>query len=58
MINSTNIAEQTVATNGNILFANTQVRTCSANYCNGWLNDADSVEDKVYIYFSEVPKED
>lgn len=38
MINSTNIAEQTVATNGNILFANTQVRTCSANCCNGWLN--------------------
>ena len=30
MINSTNIAEQTVETNGNILFANTQVRTCSA----------------------------
>ena len=23
-----------------------------------WLNDADSVEDKVYIYFSEVSKED
>lgn len=23
-----------------------------------WLNDADSVEDKVYIYFSEIPKED
>lgn len=23
-----------------------------------WLNDADSVEDKTYIYFSEIPKED
>lgn len=23
-----------------------------------WLNDTDSVEDKVYIYFTEIPKED
>lgn len=38
MINSTNIAEQSVATNENILFANTLVRTCRANCCNGWLN--------------------
>lgn len=23
-----------------------------------WLNDTDSVEDKVYVYFTEIPKED
>lgn len=23
-----------------------------------WLNDTDSVEDKVYIYFTDIPKED
>lgn len=23
-----------------------------------WLNDSDGVEDKVYVYFSEIPKED
>lgn len=37
MKNSTNINDQIVNANSNILFANTLVQTCSAN-CNGWLN--------------------
>lgn len=37
MIDSTNIIDQVVNSNNNVLFANTLVRTCSAN-CNGWLN--------------------
>lgn len=37
MKDTTNIVDQIVNANNNILFANTQVQTCSAN-CNGWLN--------------------
>lgn len=37
MINSNSITDQIVNSNNNVLFANTLVRTCSAN-CNGWLN--------------------
>lgn len=37
MINSVNIADQTVTTNNNILFSTDLVRTSSANCC-GWLN--------------------
>lgn len=40
MIESVNIAEQTVGANGNILFSTDLVRTKSANCCHpcGWLN--------------------
>lgn len=39
MKNSTNINDQIVNANDNILFANTLVQTCSANCnCRGWLN--------------------
>lgn len=39
MIDSTNIVDQIVNSNNNVLFANTLVRTCSANCnCKGWLN--------------------
>lgn len=37
MIDSTNIIDQVVNSNNNVLFANTLVRSASAN-CKGWLN--------------------
>lgn len=60
MINSVQETALTLASNtDNISFSSDVVRTRSANcVCNGWLNHSDSVEDKVYVYFMNIAKED